>query len=132
MYGLKEKAAHWECAAESKKQFSSPNIAASEDENKTRTAKIAKTLADYVRVFKPRLIVVADRAILAARPLERLAGLFLPLPSGATIEHVRRLVERESDTVRGIVLADPAGWDVDELAKASERTVLTLNGGGVR
>jgi len=132
MSALREKAAHWECAAASKKQFSSRNIAASEDENKTRTAKIAKRLADYVQVLKPRLIVVADEEVFSTRPLARLRGRFQQAKAGVTVQEICRLVRRDADTVRGIVLADPTGWDVAELAKASEREVLTLNCGGAQ
>ena len=82
-------------------------------------------------MLKPRIIIVADKAVFAARPLERLEGWFLPVKASASA-HICRLVERDADTVRGIVLADPTGWDVDELARVTEREVITLNGGGVR
>jgi len=128
MYALKEKAAHWECTAGSMSYVRSPNIAANEDEDKTR---IAKTIADYVKVLKPRLIVVADEAVFSARPLSRLRERFIQAKAGTTVQDICRLVRRNSDTVRGIVLAVP-GLDADELARVSEREVLTLNCGGVQ
>lgn len=128
MPGLKEKAAHCECTAEFKKQFSPTCIATSEDERKARVANIAKTLADYVQVFKPRLILVADEEVFAARPLERLREWFLQAKADATAEEVCRRVTPDADGVRGIILAEPTGWDADELARPSERAVLTLGG----
>lgn len=129
MLALKENGRARESAAESISNVCSSDITAEQEKIKASAAEIAKRLSDYVKVLKPRLIIVADRAILAARPLERLVGLFLPLPDSATGEHVCRLVQRESAAVRGIVLADAVGWDVDELARQTGKAVLTLGGG---
>ena len=132
MLDEKENGPTWECGAESIPCVCPSNVRANPEKIKPSAAEIAQRLADYVRVLKPRIIIVADRAVFAARPLERLAGSFLPLTSSATVAHVRRLVERNTDTVRGIVLADPTGWDTDELARVTGREVITLNGGGAR
>ena len=130
MFASKEKAAHLECAAECRKEVSHPRITADENENKTRTAKIAKKISDYVKALKPRLLIAADESVFQHTKLARLKGKFLQVEANATIDEICAVVRLNADSVRGIVLADPTALDLGELSRKSGRTVLTLRSGG--
>ena len=121
----KEKATHWECAAEYRKAWTSEDIDQEQNEHKPDTAKIAKKIADYVRVLKPRLLIAADEAVFADELLAGLQRKFQRVEADATLDVLCNAVRRHT-RIQAIVLVDPVAIDAGELSWKARRPVLTV------
>ena len=128
MRQAKEKAAHYECAAGYSYELDPSDIDEEQTEHKPDTAKIAKKIADYVRVLKPGLLISADEAIFANEFLLDLQGKFHQAEADPTLESLCSDVRRTG--ARAIVLVDhdPIAIDLGELSRKAQCFVLPVRG----
>jgi hypothetical protein len=123
----KEKAAHWECAAGYSYELGPSDIDEEQTEHKPDSAKIAKKIADYVRILKPWLLISADEAIFQYELLAGLQGKYHRATPKPTIESLCDDVLRTRATT--IVLCDSA-LDAELITRKTRCYVLTLKSGG--
>lgn len=91
---------------------------------KSDTAKIARTVADYVRVLAAPVLVVADPEVLRHSRLAGLQGKFHT--AAPNLDAVCEAAERHA--VRTVIVTDEAALDLEEVRRKAKCFVVPLRG----
>jgi hypothetical protein len=122
----KEKATHLECVAEYRKVLTSQDIDQEQNEHKPDTAKIAKKIADYVRVLRPRVLVSAETEVFEHPIFADLQGRFSQTEADAALDTLCLDVKRSS--ARTLILVDPVALDLGEVGRRTGCYVIPVRG----